>query len=239
MKRPAMKSFPTLCAAFAVAFAATGSFAADPQETRNVSGFTHVALHAPVNVDVVQADSEGLVLEGDPEYIARIETVVEDGTLKIRYASRDRVWNMAKIRAHVRMKAIEGLAIAGSGDISAPSVRAKDLRVSISGSGDVRIGTLAADQLSVSISGSGDLSVAGKADRTETSIAGSGDLKAAKLESREARISIAGSGDAILWAHDLVTVSIVGAGDVRYYGDPAVKKSVMGSGSVKRLAANP
>lgn len=234
-----MKAFPILCAGLAVAFTATGSLAADHQETRNVSGFTEVALRAPVNVDVVQGDSEGLVLEGDPEYIARIETVVENGTLKIRYTSRDRVWNMAKIRAHVRMKTIEGLAITGAGDISAQSLQAKDLRVSISGSGDVRIGALAADHLSVSIAGSGDMSVAGKVDRTETSIAGSGDLKAAKLESREAHISIAGSGDAILWARELVSVSIMGAGDVRYYGDPTVKKSVMGSGSVKRLAANP
>jgi hypothetical protein len=234
-----MKSFPILCAGLAVALAATGTLAADPQETRNVSGFTGLALSAPLNADVVQGDSEGLVLEGDPEYLARIETVVENGTLKIRDKSRDRVWNMAKIRAHVRMKTIEGLAIAGSGDISAQSLQAKDLRVSISGSGDVRIGALSAATLSVSISGSGDLSVAGKADRTETSIAGSGDLKAAKLDTREARISIAGSGDAVLWAREALSVSIVGAGDVRYYGDPAMKKSVIGSGSVKRLAANP
>ncbi|HEX4332632.1 MAG TPA: head GIN domain-containing protein [Usitatibacter sp.] len=234
-----MKSFPLLCAGFAVALAATGSLAADHQETRNVSGFTELALHAPVNVDVVQGGSEGLVLEGDPEYIARIETVVENGTLKIRYTSRDRVWNMAKIRAHVRMKTIEGLAIAGAGDITAQSVQAKELRVSISGSGDIRLGALAADHLSASISGSGNLFVAGKVDRAETSIAGSGDLKAAKLESREAHVSIAGSGDAIVWARELMSVSIVGAGDVRYYGDPTVKKSVIGSGSVKRLAANP
>lgn len=223
----------------ALVLASTGSLAADIQETRNVSGFTGIALSAPVNVDVVQGDSDGLVLEGDPEYIARIETVVERGTLRIRYTSRDRVWNMANIRAHVHMKTVEGLAIAGSGDISAQSLRAKDLRVSISGSGDVRIGDLAVDHLSTSISGSGSLTVAGKAGWTETSIAGSGDLKAAKLESQVAHVSIAGSGDATLWAKDQLEVSILGSGDVRYYGGAELKKSVMGSGSVKRLAANP
>lgn len=226
-------------AAGLVLFAAGAALAADRQEKRDVSGFTSISLSAPVDVDVVQGDTEGLVLEGDPEYIARIETVVENGSLKIRYTSRDRVWNMAKIRAHVQAKAVEGLSISGSGDLSAPSLHSQALRVNIAGSGNVRIGTLAADQLKVSIAGSGDVWVAGKADRTDTSIAGSGDFKAAHLESREAHVSIAGSGDATLWAREAVKVSIMGAGGVRYYGDPDVKTSVMGSGSVKRLAAAP
>ena len=226
-------------AACFVLFAAGAAWGADRQEKRDVSGFTAITLRAPVDVDVVQGDVEGLVLEGDPEYIARIETVIENGTLKIRYTSRDRVWNMAKIRAHIQVKTLEGLAIEGAGNISAPSLHSQALQVSIAGSGDVRIGTLAAERLKVSISGSGDVSVAGKADRTDTSIAGSGDFKAAHLESREAHISIAGSGDATLWARDSVKVSIMGAGGVRYYGDPDVKTSVMGSGSVKRLAAAP
>jgi len=233
-----MRAISRTAASFACLAVAT-ALAVDRQEARGVSGFTGLSLRAPVNVDLVQGDSEGLVLEGDPDAIARIETVVENGTLKIRYSAHEHAWNLAKIRAHVRMKTVESLAIAGSGDIAAQSLRAKDLRVSISGSGDVRIGALAADHLSASISGSGDLSVAGKAERTETSIAGSGDLKAARLESREARVSIAGSGDATVWAKDQVSVSIVGSGDVRYYGDPRLERSVAGSGSVQRLAAAP
>lgn len=234
-----MTPFLRLAASLALAAACTAALAADRKDTRNVAGFSALALDAPIDVDIVQGEAESLVLEGDEERLADIETVVEDGTLKIRMRARTHPWGHSKVRAHVAAKTLDRLAISGSGDIRAASLHAKDFAVSISGSGDVRIGALAAERLRVAISGSGDVSVAGKVERTDASIAGSGDLKAARLESREAKVSIAGSGDATLWARDSVQVSVLGSGDVGYYGDPSVQKSVMGSGSVKRLGAAP
>jgi hypothetical protein len=215
--------------------------AAERHETRAVSGFHAVALSAPIKVELVQGDAEGMTLDGDEAALAEIETVVEDGSLKIRNKSHS--WfsgpDMSRVVAHVSAKTIDGLSTAGSGDIRTASLRTKDLKVSIAGSGDVRIETLAASDVQVSIAGSGDVLVGGKADVVHTSIAGSGDMKASKLESRESSVSIAGSGDAMLWAHDSIHVSIMGSGDVRYYGDPAVNKSVLGSGEVKRMGASP
>jgi len=215
--------------------------AAQRHETRAVSGYHAVALSAPIKLELVQGDTESLTLDGDEAALAEIETVVEDGSLKIR--NRDHSWfagpDMSRVVAHVSAKAIDALSSAGSGDIRAASLNTKDLKVSIAGSGDVRIETLAANDLHVSIAGSGNLQVAGKADVVHTSIAGSGDMKAGKLESRDSSVSIAGSGDAILWARDSIHVSIMGSGDVRYFGDPSVNKSVLGSGSVKRMAAAP
>lgn len=215
--------------------------AAQRHEARAVSGYHAVALSAPIKVELVQGDAEGVTLDGDDAALAEIETVVENGTLKIRDKSHH--WfsgpDMSHVVAHVAAKAVDGLSTAGSGDIRAASLTTKNLKVSIAGSGDVRIETLAANDLQVSIAGSGDVLVAGKADVVHTSIAGSGDMKASKLESRESSVSIAGSGDAMLWVHDSIHVSIMGSGDVRYYGDPALNKSVLGSGAVTRVAASP
>ena len=213
--------------------------AADRRETRPVSGFNAIALAAPVKVDVIQGDSEGLVLEGDDQALAELETVVDQGTLKIRTRSRRDVPGMGKVRVHVSAKVVEALRIAGSGDINAATLRAPTLKIAVSGSGDVRIGELTATTLEVAVSGSGDVLVGGKADNVTTSIAGSGDVKAGKLEARTAKVNIAGSGDVTLWARESLTVSVVGSGDVRFYGDPDVKRSVIGSGSVRRLGATP
>lgn len=213
--------------------------AADRSETRAVSAFTAIALAAPIKVDVVQGAAEGLVLEGDERALADLETVVEQGVLKIRTRSRHGVSGMSKVRAHVSAKAIDALRIAGSGDITAAALRAPTLTIAVSGSGDVRIGELSATTLEVAVSGSGDVLLGGKADTVSTSIAGSGDVKAGKLEARTARVSIAGSGDVMLWARESLTVSVVGSGDVRFYGDPELKRSVIGSGSVRRMGATP
>jgi hypothetical protein len=194
-----------------LAFAAT---AADLRETRAVGDFTEVSLSAPVDVHVTQGPAASLVLEGDAEALARIETVVESGRLKIRTRPRDHwSWNR-KVTARLTAPRIEALAIAGSGDITAPALSGQFLRVSIAGSGDVRLG--------------------GKVDGFTASIAGSGDIRAGELEANDVKVSIAGSGDATVRAVNALAVNVSGSGDVRYFGEPTVRQSIAGSGSVRR-----
>ena len=237
-----MKPFIRIASPVALMIACVAmAAAAQRHETRAVSGYHAVSLTAPIKVELVQGDAEGLTLDGEESALADLETVVEDGSLKIR--NRNPSWfthtDMSHVVARVSAKNIDALSTAGSGDIRAASLSTQGLKVSIAGSGDVRIDALAASDLHVSIAGSGDVQVAGKADVVHASIAGSGDLKAARLESRDSSVSIAGSGDAMLWAHGSIHASIMGSGDVRYYGVPSVQQSVMGSGSIKRMGASP
>ena len=219
---------------------ACATVAADRRENRDVASFHAIGVSAPVKVEITQGDKDSVVLEGDADQLAKIETVVENGALKIR--KRDHEWSWSgssNVRAFVTVRELDGVAISGSGGVSAPSLRTDKLNLAISGSGDMRIGTLTATKVDVSVSGSGDVSVAGKAESISGSIAGSGSLKAAKLETDKASISIAGSGDATLWTRTSLSAHIAGSGDLRYYGDPALRSSVAGSGRVKRLGATP
>ena len=220
-------------------FLALAANAADKRETRDVPPFHAIGISAPAKVEITQGDKESVVVEGDEAALAEIETVVENGSLKLRQRNHDWHWNMGKVKAYVTVRALDAIAISGSGDVVAPALRAEKLNLAISGSGDMRIGTLTATKLDLAVSGSGDISVAGKADSVSGSIAGSGSLKAAKLEADKASISIAGSGDATLWARTSLAAHIAGSGDLRYYGDPSIRSSVAGSGRVKRLGATP
>jgi Putative auto-transporter adhesin, head GIN domain len=236
-----MSALPRLPAALGMiaACAALSVAAADRRENRPVAGFSAIELSAPLKLELVQGDSESLVLEGDESALADLETVVENGSLHIRTKSRFSAPWHSKVRAFVTAKTIEALGVSGSGDIATQALRSPSLKISIAGSGDIRIASLTSTNLKVSVSGSGDVDVAGKADDVETHISGSGDVKAGKLEARAAKVSIAGSGDATVWAKDSLAVSIAGSGDVRYYGDPAIRKSILGSGSVRRVGTSP
>lgn len=227
------------CLTFAALALAIAAQAAERRETRSVSGFTAIGLAAPIKLQLVQGDTESLVLEGEESALAELDTAVEKGELLIRPRSKGRIPFMTNVRALVTAKTIESLRISGAGDISAAALRAETLKLAISGAGDIRIGAVAASGLDVAVSGSGDVTVAGRADTFVTGISGSGDVRAAKLEARDAKVSIAGSGDVTLWAKQSLAVRIAGSGDVRYYGDPALTKSVAGSGSIKRAGAAP
>lgn len=213
--------------ALLAACGATLSVAADKVvEPRNVSGFSSIALAAPIRVDLVLGDSDAVVLEGKADRLAMIETTVEGGSLKIRRKKDAATWNWSwgsndqEVRARVTARSIDAISIAGSGDVHAPELRGAALKLSVAGSGDVVIG-------------------GGKVADLSVSIAGSGDVKTAKLEAQRVKVSISGSGDATVWARETLSVSVAGSGDVSYYGDPALSRSVVGSGDIKRIALAP
>ncbi len=252
--RPLALFAAPLLAAFTFSLAGTPAHAADwnwgfgksisgsgtiKSETRNVTGFTGIGLSLPAYVDVRQGNSESVVVETDDNLLPLVETVVEDGKLKIRSLEKNTNLKTKNMKITVNVKTIESLSVAGSGDIRSDALKTGNLKVSIAGSGDIHLKSLESDYLKVSISGSGDFSAGGKANTLEASIAGSGDLKAEKLLANAVKVSIAGSGSAGFWAKDTLKSSIAGSGDVTYYGDAQVSSSVAGSGSVKRLGAAP
>jgi hypothetical protein len=238
-------SIPALAAALVLATALPacaetlmGSHHFVSQE-RAVSGFHAIGLSAAVDVELVQGTAEGATVTADDNVIDLIETAVENGVLKIRMKRDNVTLHDTKIRVQVRAKAMDSIAVSGSGDVRAQTLDTPRLKVAISGSGDVTLPALATGELDARVSGSGDLTAAGRADNFEAHLAGSGDVKAARLETTSADLRIAGSGDVLLWVKKSLMVSVVGSGDVRYYGDPLVHHSIAGSGSIKRLGASP
>ena len=206
---------------------------------RQVTGFKGIALEVPAMVNVVQGDSEGVLIETDDNIAPLIEAVVENDQLKIRLAQRFTSIRPKSLKVTVNARLVESLSISGSGDIQSSQLKSGTLATRISGSGDIRIAKLDVDTLSVSISGNGDFSAGGRADSVRSSISGSGDIKTSTLAARNVKLSIAGSGNAQVWASQGLTISIAGSGDVGYYGDAAVTQSVSGSGRIKKLGAAP
>ncbi|MDP2369953.1 head GIN domain-containing protein [Rhodoferax sp.] len=206
---------------------------------RQVSGFKGIALELPASVEVVQGESEGVLIETDDNIAPLIETVVENEQLKIRMAQRFTAIKPKTLRFTIHARLVESLAVSGSGNIRAAKLKSSSLTTRISGSGDIHIDSLDVDSLSVSITGNGDFFAGGRADSVRSSIAGSGDLKTSTLAAKHVKLSIAGSGNAQVWASQALTVSIAGSGDVGYYGDASVSQSVAGSGRIKKLGNTP
>jgi len=210
------------------------------KQTRQVSGFSGVALSVPGHVELRIGSSEGVTVEADDNVLPLLETVVEDGVLQIRPTRRKLNLHSKAIRVVVQARAIDRLSLGGSGSIHADPLRAKRLDIDLGGSGSVNLKGIEAESLSVSLGGSGDLQAArGTVGTMSVSIGGSGDVDLGRVQATSASVSVAGSGEATVWPRNALSVSLAGSGDVNYYGDPQVKKSSVGSGEVKRLGAAP
>jgi hypothetical protein len=233
MKRVAF----TILAAVLV-FAATLTASAQSEQTREVSGFNSLASSGSFDVHVNINGTESLKIEASSKIIDEIETVVEGGTLKIRFKKHynwDHDGDTGPINVYVTAKSLSSLANAGSGSIKVEgAVTGSDVSISVAGSGDIE-SSIKSGSLQASISGSGSIRLNGSTGDVKVNIAGSGEMKAKELEASSVSASIAGSGNAYINASKTVSAHIVGSGSLIYSGNATIIDSkTIGSGSVSR-----
>ena len=202
-------------------------------ETRKISNFSVLSVAGPFDVELFKSDSNEITIKGDENVLEYIVTEVVHDKLKIYFEEGYNVRTNKTIKITVPFTTIEGVALAGSGDIFCDDViNTNEMKTSIAGSGDITL-AISASNLKSSIAGSGNINVKGDVEKIDCSIAGSGDVNANQLNAKIAKISIAGSGDVKINVSEEIHVSSVGSGDVYYSGNPKiVKSSSMGSGDV-------
>jgi hypothetical protein len=210
------------------------------KQSRDLQHYTGVALSLPGNVELHIGNSENITIETDDNLLPLIETVIEDGVLKIRPAKKHMNLDPHSLKIVLNAKAVDRIALGGSGSIDSDALKATRLQFDIGGSGNINVKGLEADSTSVALGGSGSFKAAGgNTGKLSLSIGGSGDVQAGQLKAGEVSVSIGGSGQSTVWATNALSVSIAGSGDVSYYGDPKTSKTVLGSGSLRRLGAAP
>ena len=204
-------------------------------EARNVSGFHAIALRVPARLKLRQSGREGLSITSDDNIVPLVETVVEDGTLVVRWAGKRNYSTTYKdLEIVVNAKNIDGLTVSGSGEVHAERLKTNSLRATIDGSGSIAVDALDTESAIAVIHGNGRLTAAGRADSLDVTLAGSGQLSAARLDSLRARIVVQGSAQATVRAKEELTATVAGSGEINYYGKPQLNRTVAGSGSIRR-----
>lgn len=209
------------------------------KQTREVGSFHGVALNVPGNVELRIGNTDSVTIEADDNILPLIDTVVENGTLRIRPAKRNANFRQTSLTIVIQARQVERISVGGSGSINASGLRAETLRFDVGGSGSISARDLDSRMVSVAIGGSGNFKASGKTEQLTASIGGSGNIQAGSLAARDAQVSIGGSGEATVWAKDELTISIGGSGEVNYYGDPRISRSMQRSSSIKRLGSAP
>lgn len=213
------------------------------RETRDVEPFTSVGFSISGTLYISEGETPTVEIEADDEMLEYIETVVENGRLRVR-SSQDTGWfswlwgttsRSSAANIYVTMPTLEGVSVAGSGDVIVQDTFSSgDFSVEIAGSGDIDV-PIQASSVSARIAGSGSITLRGTAERLSADIAGSGDVQAEDLQVNRAEVQIAGSGDCRVQVRDHLSARIMGSGDVIYGGNPEIERSVLGSGDVRAI----
>jgi len=205
------------------------------EEDRTVSGFTRVTLAAVGDVHITQGAVESLRIQAEDNLMPHIRTAVRAGTLEITIDPGITLQNTLPIEFHVSLISLDGLLLAGVGEIDGLDLTVNQLSVTHSGVGSFDLVNLDAVGLDVVLSGVGDIRISGTVGVQDVTLSGVGDYEAEDLQSTEADIVLSGLGSATVRVSDRLDVTITSTGSVFYYGDPIVTISGSGTGTVQRL----
>jgi hypothetical protein len=206
-------------------------------KTYQLADFDEVSTSGPQDVVIMLGDKFEVRSEGSPESLALLEPVVVDGKLTIQ--PRDGFnWNRNAGRLepatfYVTLPRLDGVAIAGSGEVSVLQLKGEKFDGSIAGSGELSLEGIDVDEADFSINGSGNVSASGKARQTRVNINGQGEVEAGGLLSQLASIAIGGSGEVAMTVVDEAKVSITGSGEVDISGPGRCSVTRYGSGEVR------
>ncbi|MEX0343197.1 MAG: head GIN domain-containing protein [Erythrobacter sp.] len=191
--------------------------------------FESVTLASSDDVSVTRGERWSIRASGSPAVLAELRFRVKGDQLIIgRRWQREKVEGTARIE--VTAPAVDGVTLAGSGNLSIDTLDAREVNATVAGSGTLEVGRIAARNLKATVAGSGDLRLAGQAGDGHIAIAGSGEVDGHRLRLATANVTIAGSGDARFNADDSVSASIVGSGDAVVTGTTDCTQTRMGSG---------
>ena len=223
------------------------------REVRQVAAFTQVNLAGSPKVVLRQGSPQKVELEGEPADLARLETSVSNGKLRIGIKNSsgksnsdydggllDKVRgntniNIGSITVYVTMPEIDALSVSGSGSIrAADAIKTGNLDLAVSGSGHLELSHLQSAAVTSAVSGSGSIAVVGTAARHDVKISGSGRVQSANLSAEASKVTISGSGNCRVNATKTLEARIAGSGNIYVTGNPQINSSIAGSGHVHR-----
>jgi hypothetical protein len=189
-------------------------------ETRPITTFTRLEVSGDLELDVrlFNRPDPGVRITAGEKSIDRIETELEQNTLKISTKSRGLTIGpdpLGPVSISLGVPALVGMVVEGKADVllSGLSAKAFELRVN----------------------GSGDISARGRVDDLSLEVDGSAETQLADLATQTAQVRLDGSGDTELTVTRTLELVVEGSGDVIYHGRPAVSSRIEGSGDVTQM----
>ncbi len=200
------------------------------EQTRALSGFNAISSTGSVDVFVKQGNSYSVVVRADGNLLNYIKTEVRNNTLIISVTRN--IWHAKTLEVHITMKALQKVAMSGSGDFYCNSpFPVQNLQFILSGSGDAKA-VLVAKNVHIKVRGSGDIEVSGIRGTLGIDVTGSGDVEAYGLQLETCSLNVLGSGDVKLKGRTAQLIArVLGSGDLEAGGLSAVSVKVSNTGS--------
>lgn len=186
-------------------------------ESREVGSFDAIEMKGAARLKIAIGEPESLEIEGPEEVVERLETSVDDGTLRIRSQPRDWIGggNDRNLTVRISVPRLEALRIEGGNDV--------DLRGFDGGS------------TQIDAEGAVNMHGQGRLDELEIRMSGAGKVNLEKLVVADAKVTVDGVGSVVVYPTDELDATMNGVGAIHYIGHPReVTTRMNGLGTIGR-----
>jgi hypothetical protein len=215
-----------------VLFSSSAAFAA--AEDRQVPEFDSVSVCCGIRATIQIGPTRPVHIEGDPESLAALETVVEQGRLQIRFRRNTRISGIHEgVRATIQTPALREVAASGGSEIEAQLTRNPETSVAASGGSIVKVRGIEAGALAIDASGGSVLTVNGRADELDLQLYGGSELHGKDLAVKNVRVQGSGGSRARMRASGQVRGGLSGGSELRVTGGAQARVNTSGGSSVE------
>lgn len=188
-------------------------------EIRNVGAFNKIDFNLVGFLEIVQDSDESVKIEADGNIIPIIETVVEDGILKIRMVKWKCFRNMKNLKVCVSVKNLCLVKNQGVGTVEIKKLQTPSLTLILSGVGSLNVQDLETDSLEAQLTGVGSLNInSGIAKKQTILVSGCGSFNGQNLVGEVGTVTVSGCGSAKVNIQD-ISCNKTGVGSIKNFAD--------------------
>lgn len=228
-----MASLLALSPLFAALGAATAAGGAAASQTRDVAPFHAVHVASGIHVVLEVGPQKALELSGDREALERVQTDVEHGELRIRFAPFSNVSTHDPVVVRVVAPAVRSVSASGGSRARGQLARGQALSVEVSGGGEAELTGLDAPALRAQGSGGATLTLSGRAASLELQLSGGSTVHAQGLEAGDVELRASGGCQGELRAAGDVRGSLSGGSQIHLLGKARARVSTSGGSSLR------
>lgn len=205
------------------------------KETRSVASFDIIENDGVLNVILIQADKESVVVEADRNLLPVIITKVNDNKLFISTKEGAKIEKSAKLNVYVTFRDLKELELNSVGNVrSQNQLKLNDIKIENNSVGNINL-DIDCNDLSLENNSVGNTALTGKVNNAKIEMNSVGNLKASDLIVQTLKIESNAVGNAEVNSEKEIYITQNGMGNITYSGNAVVKKlEKNGFGNVKK-----
>jgi len=211
-------------------------------QTFELATFDEIASETVIDVEVVQGDSQKVIVEGHENMMNYIELNVINNKLHVDL--KEGSYNHFELKVYVTIPTIQEVELESTGNVYLSEfVDLKSLNLYLSSTGNINVDGVTeienklnirssstgnifiemnCDEVDVRATSTGNVTLKGSCNIQQVDLDGTGNYNAFDLYSKECTVTTNGTGDARVNVSDILNAKIRSVGSIYYKGDPRV-----------------